>query len=426
MDKPRTICVYEFASLHVGEAYNGVAFRTDHLDLLSRYITLNPKPQIFSLLHKRVKFSSYVGVIKVGDITIEILPKTDRHQEKDEVWQSVLINMLAVSLDVKANTTTDADIQMRRHSVLETYIQLFIDEVRTLVHHGLLKKYRQSIGNQNALKGRLLIHQHISRNLVHAERFYVSHTVYNRDNVFNFIISEALECIKTLNVSSGLNQSAVSLLIDFPECQPIRINEKLFQRLIFDRKTERYKRAIQFAQTILLNFHPDLKGGANNVLAIMFDMNMLWENYVYWMLKRASRNLPYQVIVRKQQSALFWQHPDRWNLRLRPDLLIQIEKEGKRMSFILDTKWKYRADASIEDVRQMYAYLQYFPSDAALLVYPDNLMGGGIKAHAGKFYNGAGEFLRNTCGLVFLDLLADGKLDPTLGVGLIEELARDR
>jgi 5-methylcytosine-specific restriction enzyme subunit McrC len=223
VDRPKTICVYEFGSLHIGEGYNGVEFRTDHLDLLSRYITLNPKPQIFSLLHKRVKFSSYVGVIKVGDITIEVLPKTDRHQEKDEVWQSVLINMLAVSLDVKANTTTDADIHMRRHSVLETYIQLFIDEVRTLVHHGLLKKYRGNVGNQNALKGRLLIHQHISKNLVHAERFYVSHTVYDRDNVFNFIISKALECIKSLNVSSGLNQSAVSLLIDFPKCKPVRI-----------------------------------------------------------------------------------------------------------------------------------------------------------------------------------------------------------
>lgn len=426
MDRARTICVYEFGSLQVGEAYNGVEFRADHLDLLSRYITLNPKPQIFSLLHKRVKFASYVGVIKAGDITIEVLPKTDRHQEKDQVWQSVLINMLAVSLDVKANTTTDADIQMRRHSVLETYIQLFIDEVTTLVHHGLLKKYRQSVGNQNALKGRLLIHQHISKNRVHAERFYVRHTVYDRDNAFNFIISEALECIKNLNVSSGLNQSAVSLLINFPECKPVGINEKLFQRLIFDRKTDRYKRSIGLAQTILLNFHPDLKGGANSILAIMFDMSLLWENYVYWMLRRASGKFPYEVLVRKQQSALFWQHPDRWNLRLRPDLLIQIEKEGKRMSFILDTKWKYRSDTSIEDVRQMYAYLQYFPSDAALLVYPDNLMGGRIKAHSGKFHNGAGEFLPNMCGLAFLDLLADGKLDPEIGVGLIEELARDR
>lgn len=422
MNKPKTIFAYVHGSLQVGHVYNGILFERPHLQLLSAYITLHPKPQLFVLYLNKVKFSNFVGVIKIGDITIEVLPKTDRHEENTDIWQAVLLEMLAISLQVEAKTTTHSDILIKRHSVLETYINLFLDEVRQLVHHGLVKKYRRHVGNQTALKGKLLIHQHTVKNLVHAERFYVSHTMFDRDNVYNYILEETLHIIRSLGVSDSLCQSATSLLIDFPECKPVKISENLFLRLQFHRKTERYKTAIQLARIILMNYHPDVKGGSNNVLAIMFDMNHLWENYVYWILRKAARRSEYKVSVKGQQKALFWQHPEKWNLRLKPDLLLEIEKAGFRKRFVLDTKWKYKSDTSIEDVRQMYAYLHYFPSDKAFLVYPDNLSADKVVIKEGQFYDSSPAVGAKACGLAFIDLLENRCLNKQVAFDVLERL----
>ena len=423
MANPKTIYTYEYGTLQVDGIYNGNEFRQIHFDLLAKYLTVNPKCKFYSLLHKRVKFCNYVGVIKVGDITIEVLPKTDKHEETEEVWQSVLLNMLAISLQVEAKTTTHADIQIKRNSVLETYIQLFLDEAKTIIHHGLVKKYRRNISNQTSLKGKLMIHQHVSKNLVHLERFYVSHTVYDRDNIYNFILLETLHCIQTLNVSASISKSCASMLIDFPECRPFNISEKLFEKLTFDRKTERYKTAISLARIILLNYHPDVKGGSNNVLAIMFDMNLLWENYVYWIIKKCARRLDYKVTLTAQSKALFWQHPDDWNLRLKPDLLIDIAKDGITKSFILDTKWKYKSDTSVEDVRQMYAYSQYFLREVSYLLYPDKLENNRVTLREGFFYQPSTEDHSDIkCGIGFLDIINDKKLNISLGDTIVETL----
>jgi 5-methylcytosine-specific restriction enzyme subunit McrC len=420
--RPKTILVYEYDSLRVNEVYKDVEFSCCHFKHLAEYITINPKPQLFSLFHNSVRFLNYVGVIKVGDLTIEVLPKTDRHADDKDMWQSVLFEMLAISLQVEAKTTNNVEIQIKRHSVLETYVQLFIDDVKTLVHHGLIKKYRQNVSNQTALKGKFHIHQHISKNLMHAERFYVKHTVYDRDNIYNSILEETLRCIKTLNISDSISQSADLLLIDFPECKPSKISESVFQRLTFDRKTERYKTAIQLARIILLNYHPDVKSGTNNVLAIMFDMNRLWENYVYWILKKSSSNSGYEVTIKSQQKTLFWQHPDEWNLQLKPDLLVDITKDGITKSFVLDTKWKYRSDTSMEDARQMFAYSKYFSRKTTYLLYPNTLIQA-VSLKQGYFYSPGLDTISDTiCGTGFLNIIVERKLHQYLGYALIDEL----
>lgn len=422
MARPRVIYSYEYSSLRIGETYNGVTFKESHFNELAKYLTANPKPSLFSLLHRRVRFCNFVGVLKVGDVMIEVLPKTDRHEEDQDVWQSVLLNMLAISLDVEAQCTTNADIQMKRHSVLETYIELFLNEARTIVHHGLVKKYRDQTSNQNSLKGRLQIQKHVSKNLVHAERFYVTHTIYDRNNIYNAILRETLECLCIVNISDSLTKQASSLLLDIPECVGPAVREETFDRLIFDRKTERYRTAIQLARTILLNFHPDVKGGTNNVLAIMFDMNHLWENYVYWILKKSARKSDFEVKVLAQKKRLFWQHPDKWSLRLVPDLLIELTKDKITKSFILDTKWKYQSDTTAEDVRQMYAYSHYFGVPQSFLLYPDKISEG-IRLSEGLFHKATLAWNPElTCGVGFINLLEGRKLNKSIGPAILNTL----
>lgn len=428
MFRPTLIQVYEYDRLVVGKEYEAegriVKFRQSHLDTLAKYITANQGCQFYTLYYDRVKFNQFVGVIQVDDLTIEVLPKTDRHDTKDkERWQQALIQMLHISLQVEAKTTTTASINIKKLNVLEAYLVLFLEEVSKLMRAGLVKKYRNNISNQTTLKGRLLVHQHVTRNIVHAERFYVNHQVYDRDNIYNSILREALDCINQLSVSSVVRNNCSTILLDFPQCRNVSISEKLFSQLRYDRKTRAYKTAIQLAKIILLNYHPDLKGGRNNILAIMVDMNLLWENYIYFSLKKSCNRSDRKIRVQPQQKRPFWQHSNSWPLKLKPDLFVEGIYEGKPGRFILDTKWKYQSKPSVEDIRQMYAYNQFFETEQSYLLYPDKLEDSGVTKHPGDFYrpgtNRADSELK--CGLMYADLMdEDGKLNLDIGLGIID------
>ena len=100
----------------------------------------------------------------------------------------------------------------------------------------------------------------------------------------------------------------------------------------------------------------------NSQLALLFDMNSLWEEYVLVQLKKAARNEE-EFEVFGQRSKRFWQ-----NISIRPDIVI---KKGKE-TLIIDTKWKniQNSKPSTQDLRQMYVYNDYWESVKAMLLYP--------------------------------------------------------
>jgi len=417
-----TIRVYEYSWLIVGVRYNNIEFTSRLKDLLAQYLTENPGCGYFIVYYDRVRFCNYVGVIGLSDITIEVLPKTDRHSGDEKMWQKMMLEMLMIGIQVKAKVTTHANISIRKYNILETYILLFLEEVERLMHEGLVKKYRMEVGNRHALNGRLLIHQHVNKNIVHAERFFVSHQVYDRDNIFNALIGEALHLISSIPTSSETNSFCRQLLLDFPECRPINVIPAHFERLMYDRKTNRYRVAMEFARIILLNFHPDVKGGSEHILAIMFDMNLLWETYIFAMLTRAKKSLSSKFDIWPQKVENFWLHPDKWSLHLKPDIVIN-RLDGDKETVIVDTKWKFNADTSTEDVRQLYAYGHYFRAGRRYLLYPDNNIK--VEVKEGKFYdvhnNEYSE--KERCGLLFVNpFTQDKNLDYSIGGNILVAL----
>ena len=422
MHRKPVLYVHEHDWLVVGHLYNDVEFTSTHKDMLALYLTKNPGCGYYTVYYDRVRFCEYVGVVGLQDITIEVLPKADRYPNDTRIWQKMLVEMLAISMAVKARATTYAHISVRNYNVLETYIGLFLEEVEKLMHEGLVKRYRTEVGNKSKLNGRLLIHQHISRNMVHAERFFVSHQVYDRDNIFNSLIGEALQAISTMSVSPGINSFCRRLLSDFPECRSIDVRAAHFDRLVYDRKTERYRQAIELARIILLNFHPDLKGGTEHILAIMFDMNLLWETYIFATLLKAAQSLPGGLEIWPQSSEKFWLHPAGWVVSQKPDIVIKRRGDATNV-VVVDTKWKYRSKPSTEDLRQLYTYGHYYNARRRYLLYPGNTPQ--IQVEEGKFYDiDQNQFsATETCGLLFVNPFTPGMdLNYAIGRDILEAL----
>jgi len=385
------IAVFEHECLKVGHIYQGVEFKKKHLESLEQYLGEKGTPY-FSLIHNGVRFCEFVGAIQVGGLTIEVLPKADKSNDTEK-WRRVLIGMLKKVGTFTISATSHANLRLKSNHILDLYFDLFTTEVESLLHKGLVKKYRQTEGNLTTLKGKLNFSKHINRNLIHQERFYVNHTIYDQQHPLNQVLYKTIHLIRSINNNPILSSRIGSILLDYPELSDITVSDPWFNRIKYNRKTEHYRKAIEISRLLLLNYHPDLRHGQNHVLALMFDMNLLWEKFVYISLRKylkADAILP-------QQKKSYWRIAGRTAVKLKPDIII---KRGDT-TYVIDTKWKMmdRPRPADDDLRQMYAYLKYFQAEQAILCYP-----GENGMSPGNFYCEECEKERYKCNLLQLPI----------------------
>ncbi|WP_187271147.1 McrC family protein [Neolewinella aurantiaca] len=322
----------------------------------------------YDLIHRGIKFKSYVGVLRVGELTIEVLPKLDDDREEADVWRNRLLDMLGVVPSVTALHPTSSHLRTRPNSILEHYLLLYANELEVLLRGGLAKAYRQRTGNRTALRGKLELTRHLTENLVHKERFYVRDQVYNYDRPLNRILGQALRLALRLASSAGLRNRLSELVMRFPELpdqQPV--TEETFLRLRYDRRTEVYRPGIQIARLLLLNYHPDLRAGRQDVLALLFNMNALWEGFL---LQGLRRYLPGNYRASgKITGGRYWEG-DRKAI-LIPDIIIY---ESETPVAILDAKWKRPKNdrPSPSDLQQLFTYAGHFRVERVALLYPSN------------------------------------------------------
>ena len=319
----------------------------------------------FTLIHRGIKFKEFVGVLQVGNTTIEVLPKADKRGNTTD-WRSVLIGMLGAVGGFKIHAPSSSSLQVKRNAILDLYFELFISEVEYLVHQGLVKRYLKQEGNKTALKGNLHFPKHLQQNLIHQERFFVRHTTYNTPHLLNSILYKGLQLLKRINNNPMLQSRIGALLLYYPEQPDIKVSETLFRKVQYTRKTESYRKAIEIAQLLLLNYHPDVRQGQHHVLAIMFNMNLLWEKFVYASLRKYK---PAGTTILSQSTKSFWQSERGNASTLRPDIVVNPDHDN---CLVLDTKWKHLSgkNPSSQDLRQMYVYNQYYGAKKSALVYP--------------------------------------------------------
>jgi len=349
----------------------------------------------YSLVHHGVKFNEYVGVIQIGKTIIEVLPKADKSGDEN-TWRNVLISMLRAVGVIDIHAPSSSDLQLRANSVLDLYFELFVKELEYLLHRGLVKKYRKTEGNLSILKGTIHFAKHINQNIVHQERFYVKHYTYDKQHDIHAILYKTLKLLKNIHTHTELNSRIGTLLLDFPELYDVKVTKTLFERISLDRKTEPYRKALEISRLLLLNYHPDVRKGDDNVLALMFDMNALWEQFVYVSIRKFKDK---ETTIAAQSIKNFWKPNTGHRSRIRPDIVLN---KGTEKCVVLDTKWKNLNGYNPvhEDLRQMFVYMKYFGAKKVALVYP----GIDCSYRTGKYYEydtyNPNELSENECGVI--------------------------
>ncbi len=416
MSEKNKIAVFEHDRL---TTENSSKFLPRHLAALERFYSQS-QINFFSLIRKGVKFNQFVGVIQAGDLTIEVLPKADAESTvNDELkgrWRKVLLQMLRECKILKVNRADNANLSLRANSLLEIYFELLLSEVEQLLQNGLVKKYKKCAGNILSLKGRLDFAKNLAHNAVHQERFYTHYTTYSTENIFNQVVLEAVKLIPKISSNPLFADRVNRIILNFPELPKCSISEDTFSKLKYDRKTERYREAILISKMLLLNFRPDISGGSDNLISIMFDMNKLWEEFIYRRLKREEEKV--RIKVSRQSYIDFWKPENQKSKAVRPDIVIE---SGNR-KIVIDTKWKTLKDKtpSDQDLKQMFVYNLFWKCGKSYLLYPGNVEGsGGGNYHCHIYENN----FQSSCGIEIIQILSkDNLLKENLGMEILTKI----
>ena len=371
----------------------------------------------FDVLHNGLKFKQYVGVLQVDGLLVHIHPKADKDDE-DSRWKGVLLQMLKACGKVKAQTAGNARLKKQNISLLEVYFEYYLKEMEGLIHAGLVKKYRKETSNVKALKGKLEFAGNIRKNLVHKERFYTTHQVYDANHKLHQVLAHALDIVSQFTRATRLNDKCRRVQLAFPDVDMINPTAQNINSIKIDRKTAPYERALELAKFIILNYSPDINRGEQKMIALLFNMNELWEEYVLKMLKKYSREHPEENwSVHGQESKRFYGS----YRTIRPDIVLRRGDEENEETFVVDTKWKRPTNksASIEDLRQMYAYGRFWDSDKLMLLYPGELYDSGYEHYPNKHDQNR----KHQCKIGRVSVLDESSLDVSIAekiIGLIE------
>jgi 5-methylcytosine-specific restriction enzyme subunit McrC len=372
-NKTLTIREYDFICSNDGHP-NAI----DHFDQLEDFVLKNDTYEYLKVTHKKgigkvIQAQNYVGIIQTKDgTTIEILPKIssiDSGESGITEAKKILLKMLRTLKDSPFKNLGHANLKSTKMPLLELFISMFLAELTKLVQKGIKNEYISKEDNLSFLKGKLKMGEHVKRNFIHKEHFYVEFQEYLCDRVENRLIKTTLNYLYRHSKSSKNQQRIREFLFVFDEINYSNDPKSDFVKISMNRQMKDYEQILLWCKTFLLNNSFSPYKGNDVAFALLFDMNVLFESYVGHWLKRHFPDNDIKLQDKTHHLAYLEGRDGKFNLK--PDIVIN------NGHIIADTKWKLLNDdkthqgVAQNDMYQLFAYgKKYEHCHQMFLIYP--------------------------------------------------------
>ena len=348
-------------------AYAGNEEQADALDFLKISFRRN--------VGDIISVNSYVGLIQMRNgYQVQVLPKIDFGTDDDLVQtKKVFLRMLRSMKDFPGKVFNESNLKMDRMPLYEIFINMYLQEVRILVKHGIKSSYISCEDNLNYYKGKVIVQRQIKYNAAHRERFYVKYDEYNINRPENRLVKATLLKLQEISTSAENQKEIRQLLTFFEMVVPSMNYHKDFSKIVIDRSTKEYEMIMRWSKVFLLNKSFTTFTGTTNARALLFPMEKVFESYVAQQLRKVIAETEWEISTQDKGYYLF-DFPRQF--ALRPDIVLTRENGTK---VVLDTKWKSLFDKprmnygiSQADMYQMYVYAKKYHTSEIWLLYPLN------------------------------------------------------
>lgn len=325
---------------------------------------------------REVKLAQYCGIVSLGARVLEILPKTQQG-DTPQTCRGVLLRLLKAAGRFPQFQHLPAGQEHRSLPLLEVFIHAYFDAVTVLSRGGLLKQYCELDEDLNVVRGRIALDRQLVANANRPDRIACAFDELTIDHGWHRTLKRAIRITRPWIHSIGLNRRWIELMALFDEVDDTRLAAAETDRLVFDRKAERYRTAIEWARWIIALLAPSLRAGENAAPSLLFDMNRLFESSIAAVLRRRAAHTGLTIDVQETSRKFATVHGGGKSgqiFTLRPDLIL---RDGDRLLAIGDTKWKLiptddagRLRPGNDDLLQMHAYAAAYRCGDLVLIYP--------------------------------------------------------
>ena len=369
----KEVILKEFEYLQYKDNTKDNFIKKDIFDSLEKFVLENEKTAQYLKITTKNGFGkvlqaqNYVGVIQTKDgTTIEILPKIKN--ATTEKSKDILIKMLKTLKNSPFKNLSVANLKSSKIPLFEIFISMFLEELTVLVRNGIKSDYISKEENLKFLKGKLKISEQIKYNTIHKERFFVQYEEFISNRVENRLIKTTLQFLYNKSKLNKNQQRIREFLFVFDEIEISHNIKTDFSKIKLNRQMKDYEQVLLWCKTFLFENSFSPYKGNDIAFALLFDMNLLFESFVYSYLKKSSN---FQDIKSQDRTHHLAYENGIGRFRLKPDIVIN---GGK---IIADTKWKILSEDKAyngvlqDDMYQLYAYgTKYDNCEKIYLIYP--------------------------------------------------------
>ncbi|MGB3491235.1 MAG: hypothetical protein WBA57_00800 [Elainellaceae cyanobacterium] len=324
----------------------------------------------------------FVGIVRLGNRTLQILPKIHRSSDRDASISEASRNLFwmldyAQRLSIKE---TDFAALQKAKNWFEILIYFFASHLKRQWLKGAPRNYQAVDAVLPTLKGKWRIPAQMRRP-AQKHRFAVTYDEFTTDNPLNRIFRYVVELLWKLTRDSTNRQILSDLRYWMDEVTLLpTIALQDAQKVRLTRLNQQYEPLLNLAMLFLQNLGLELSANDQTAFAFLFDMNQLFEGFLTGFLQRHRREIlpealsDCQLLPQGRQAVCYLaKYQNRRVFKLKPDLVL---RDHDYYPLLIDFKYKRlnpgdrKLGISEADFYQMYAYLNRFQAPQVTLVYP--------------------------------------------------------
>jgi 5-methylcytosine-specific restriction enzyme subunit McrC len=332
-----------------------------------------------------LRAAHYIGVLRLGETTIQILLKIYRSPDSAAAEQRAreatanLLHMLAYAGLAHIRESDVTDLLRRESDWFEILTYLFATHLAEEWQHGATRAYQTVEEELPRLRGTWLLATQLRRP-DRAHRFSVRYDEFTVDIPLNRVFRFVVERLSRLTRSSANARLLGELrqLLDEVTLLPV-VTAQDVDRITLNRLNTHYAPLLNLARLFLDDGALQVAAGDNALFAFVFDMNAVFEGFVAGFLRRHPAAIPEELrsarlAAQGGNKRLYLASSGTTpHFRLKPDLLFQRDDVTPA---IADTKYKRldpgdkKLGISEADFYQMFAYAQRYCCPRVILIYP--------------------------------------------------------
>ncbi len=406
----RTISLCEYESAEVGDTAGRKCFLVQEIEALDRAQKAMGADAFKWVGRNKIKATQFVGIVAGNNIRLEVLPKI----KSAEITKSraIMMKMICGALDIPVYDGELTKLAAQNKDLLEILISIYAHRLIEEVRRGLTRNYQRHSDDLSRLRGKLNVTRQFTHLAATPQKLSCQFDEFSSNNPLNRLLLCATQTLRRHSTHAPTQRLLSEIETHFEDVETTPVQTVLADKITLNRNNNRWATVEKLGRLLLEALYQTTHSGKHQGIALLFDMNRLFEAYIARLAQKTLRPLGFVVLTQKPQKSLASNSDGGRSFITKPDL--HIERDG--IVFVLDTKWK-RLDTSKPnygisqaDAYQMHGYSRVYEAISTVLIFPEI---DGIKHNNGIV--SSWDYTNSTANMILalVDILDEEKIKST-------------